>query len=336
MIETNDKIIIYQPADGLPPLEVLLEKETVWLSLNQMSELFERDKSVVSRHIRNIFQTGEFQKTATVAKYATVQIESGRKVRRQIIYFDLDIIISVGYRVNSKVGTQFRIWATNILKQYTIQGYAINEKRLREARDNFKRLKESVEIFQRVVENRTLTDAEAKGIVQVIRDYAHALDMLDGYDRQSLTINNVNPNERFLLDYNGAQTALHQLISTEIEKPGRGNLYGKERGNILQGIIASIYQTIDTKDAYPSVEEKAAHLLYFLIKNHPFVDGNKRIAGALFLWFLEQNRWLYNSDGSKRIADNALTALCLMVAQSDPKEKDLIVKVIINLINKDN
>ncbi len=330
------EIIIYQPENKLPALEVWLEEETIWLSLNQMSALFGRDKSVISRHIRNVYQTGELQKGSTVAKYATVQMEGERKVERQIDYFNLDTIISVGYRVNAKVGTQFRIWATNILKQHIIQGYTINEKRLQEAWDNFRKLKSSVEVFQRVVENRTLTDAEAKGIVQVIRDYAHALDTLDGYDRQSLTIQNVNRDERFILDYDKARAALQELISAEAQKPERGNLYGKERGNVLQGIIASIYQTVGGKDAYPSVEEKATHLLYFLIKNHPFVDGNKRVAGAMFLWFLEQNRWLYHPDGSKRIADNALTALCLMVAQSDPKEKDLIVKVIINLINKDN
>lgn len=329
-------VIIYQPEDNLPALEVHLDREMIWLSLNQMSDLFKRDKSVISRHIRNIYKTGELQKPATVAKYATVQIEGDRRVERKVEYFNLDAIISIGYRVNSKVGTQFRIWATNVLKQHIIQGYTINEKRLQEARDNFRKLKESVEVFQRVVENRTLTDAEAKGIVQVIRDYAHALDMLDGYDRQSLTIQNVNRDECYILDYDKAQSALRELIADESQKPGRGNLYGKERGKILQGIIASIYQTVGGKDAYSSIEEKAAHLLYFLIKNHPFIDGNKRVAGAMFLWFLEQNRWLYHPDGSKRIADNALTALCLMVAQSDPKEKDLIVKVIINLINKDN
>lgn len=330
------EIIIYQPADNSPALEIRLDQETVWLSLNQISTLFGRDKSVISRHIRNIYQTQELSRKATVAKYATVQTEGDRQVERQIEYYNLDLIISVGYRVNSKLGTQFRIWATNVLKQHIIQGYTINEKRLKEARDNFRKLKDSVEVFQRVVENRTLTDAEAKGIVQVIRDYAHALDTLDSYDRQSLTVQNVNTNERFTLDYEKAKTALQELINAESGKPDRGNLYGKERGKIMQGIIASVYQTVGGEDAYPSIEEKAAHLLYFLIKNHPFIDGNKRIAGAMFLWFLEQNRWLYHPDGSKRIADNALTALCLMVAQSDPKEKDLIVKVIINLINKDN
>ncbi|MBU0711935.1 virulence RhuM family protein [bacterium] len=326
-------IIIYQPENNIPALEVRLDEETVWLSLNQISTLFGRDKSVISRHIRNIYTSGELSRDSVVANFATTASD-GKTY--QVDYFNLDLIISVGYRVNSKMGTQFRIWATNILKQHIIQGYTINEKRLQEARDNFRKLKESVDVFQRVVENRTLTDAEAKGIVQVIRDYAHALDTLDGYDRQSLTIENVNRDEHFTLDYDNARSALQELIKAESQKPGRGDLYGKERGNILQGIIASVYQTIGGKDAYPSIEEKAAHLLYFLIKNHPFVDGNKRVAGAMFLWFLEQNRWLYHSDGSKRIADNALTALCLMVAQSDPKEKDLIVKVIINLINKDN
>jgi len=334
MIKTDKgKIIIYQPADNLPALEVKLEEETVWLTQKQISQLFNTERSVITKHINNIFKTSELPKDSVCAKFAHTA-EDGKSYQTQ--YYNLDMIISVGYRVNSKMGTQFRIWATNVLKQHIIQGYTINEKRLREARENFRKLRDSVEVFQRVVENRTLTDAEAKGIVQVIRDYAHALDTLDGYDRQSITIQNVNTDERFTLNYEKTKTALQELIDVESDKPDRGNLYGKERGKILQGIIASVYQTVGAKDAYPSIEEKAAHLLYFLIKNHPFVDGNKRIAGAMFLWFLEQNRWLYRSDGSKRIADNALTALCLMVAQSDPKEKNLIVKVIINLINKDN
>jgi len=332
-VNNKGEIIIYQPENNLPALDVRLEEETVWLTQKQISQLFVTERSVITKHINNIFKTGELPKDSVCAKFAHTATD-GKTYQTQ--YYNLDMIISVGYRVNSKMGTQFRIWATNILKQHIIQGYTINEKRLQEARDNFRKLKESVEVFQRVVENRTLTDAEAKGIVQVIRDYAHALDTLDGYDRQSLIIHNVNRDECYILDYDKAQSALRELIADESQKPGRGDLYGKERGNILQGIIASIYQTVGSKDAYSSIEEKAAHLLYFLIKNHPFVDGNKRVAGAMFLWFLEQNRWLYHSDGSKRIADNALTALCLMVAQSDPKEKDLIVKVIINLINKDN
>lgn len=335
MTDTAGKgnIIIYQPENNLPALEVRLEEETVWLTQKQISQLFDTERSVITKHINNVFSTGELRKNSVCAKFAHTATD-GKTYQTQ--FYNLDMIISVGYRVNSKMGTQFRIWATNVLKQHIIQGYTINEKRLQEARDNFRKLKESVDVFQRVVENRTLTEAEAKGIVQVIRDYAHALDTLDGYDRQSLKIENINRDEHFTLDYAKARNALEELINVESQKTGRGELYGKERGNILQGIIASVYQTVDGKDAYPSVEEKAAHLLYFLIKNHPFVDGNKRVAGAMFLWFLEQNRWLYRSDGSKRIAGNALTALCLMVAQSDPKEKDLIVKVIINLINKDN
>ncbi len=326
-------IIIYQPENDFPALEVRLDQETVWLTQKQISQLFNTERSVITKHINNIFKTSELSKDSVCAKFAHTATD-GKSYQTQ--YYNLDLIISVGYRVNSKMGTRFRIWATNVLKQHIIQGYTINEQRLQEARDNFSKLKDSVEVFQRVVENRTLTDAEAKGIVQVIRDYAHALDTLDGYDRQTLAVQNVNTAERFTLNYKKARTALQELINAESEKPDRGNLYGKEHGKILQGIIASVYQTVGGQDAYPSIEEKAAHLLYFLIKNHPFVDGNKRVAGAMFLWFLDQNHWLYRSDGSKRIADNALTALCLMVAQSDPKEKDLIVKVIINLINKDN
>ena len=337
MANTRGDILIYQPENHLPALEVHLEKETVWLNQSQLCSLFDKDKRTISEHVNNVFKEGELKKTAaTVRKFQTVQIEGSRRVNRSLQYYNLDVIISVGYRVKSYRGTQFRIWATHILKQHIIQGYTMNEKRLQEARDNFRRLKESVDIFQRVVENRTLSTAETKGIVQLIRDYVHALDTLDGYDRQNLPVQNLNRDECFKLDYANAKTALQELVAEESRRPRRGTLFARERGNILKGIIASIYQTVGGNDAYPSIEEKAAHLLYFLIKNHPFVDGNKRFAGAMFLWFLEQNRWLYHADGSKRIADNALTALCLMVAQSDPKEKDLIIKVIINLINRDN
>ncbi|MFH1252425.1 MAG: RhuM family protein, partial [bacterium] len=214
-------IIIYQPENNIPALEVRLEEETVWLSQKQISQLFETERSVITKHINNVFNTGELRKNSVCAKFAHTATD-GKTYQTQ--YYNLDMIISVGYRVNSKMGTQFRIWATNILKQHIIQGYTINEKRLQEARDNFRKLKESVEVFQRVVENRTLTDAEAKGIVQVIRDYAHALDTLDGYDRQSLTIENVNRDEHFTLDYDNARSALQELIKAESQKPGRGDL----------------------------------------------------------------------------------------------------------------
>jgi len=327
MPEKNE-IVIYTTPEGKETFEVNLKKDTVWLNLNQISELFKRDKSVISRHTKNIFNTEELNKKAVVAKFATTA--SDGKVY-QVDYYNLDLIISVGYRVNSKRGTQFRIWATNILKQHLVNGYTINEKRIREDRNKLKELQKTLKITERLLQNKALDSKEATGLLKVILDYQKALHLLDEYDFQKLEIKKVTTQEKFRISYQKARQELDRL---KAHYPT--TLFGLEKDQSFSGSIGAIYQSFDGKDLYPSIEEKAAHLLYFVVKNHSFVDGNKRIAASLFLWFLNENNILYHEDGSKRLADNALVALTLLIAESKAEEKDTMTKVVVNLINQNN
>ena len=326
------EIVLYIASDGKTQLDVKLEEETVWLNLNQISLLLQKDKSVISRHINNIYKESELDKNSTVAKFATVQKEGKRTIKREIEFYNLDVIISVGYRVKSKRGTQFRIWANSVLKDYLVRGYALNEKRLKEQTEKIKEIERTLEIFSNVIEHNQLNRDEFSGILKVVTDYTRALDLLDDYDNQRLKIDRTNEDEIFRIDYDSAKRIIIKLK----EKFGGSLLFGKEKDQSFKGIVGTIYQTFGKKQLYPSIEEKAAHLLYFTIKNHSFIDGNKRIAAAMFLWFLEMNNYLYGKNGRKRIADNALVALCLLIAESNPKEKDVIVKLIVNLINKLN
>jgi prophage maintenance system killer protein len=325
----NNQIIIYQSQDGKTSIEVKLEGETVWLSLNQIAGLFSRDKSVVSRHISNIFKEKELDKGSVVAKNATTGSD-GKTY--QVEYYNLDVIISVGYRVKSQSGTQFRLWANKILKDYLTKGYAIDKKRFEEQSSKLEDLKQTVKILGNVIANKKLNSDEATGLLQIVTDYTYALDVLDQYDHQKLEIQGTTSKELFRITYPAAMTAIKGLK----DKFGGSALFGNEKDDSFQGSLAAIYQTFAAQDLYPSVEEKAANLLYFVIKNHSFSDGNKRIAAFLFVWFLEKNNILYRLDGSKRIADNALVALTLMIAESKPEEKDMMIKVVVNLINVKN
>ncbi|WP_308601173.1 RhuM family protein [uncultured Dysgonomonas sp.] len=323
------EVIIYQTPDGNTQLDVQLEDETVWLSLNQISTLFERDKSVISRHIRNLYREQELEEKATVAKNATVQNENGREVLRQIEYYNLDVIISVGYRVKSQRGTQFRIWANNILKEYLIKGYAINQNAKNEQLEN---LKKTVKLLSNVIAPKALSADEATGLLRVITDYTYALDTLDRYDYQKLEIEKTTVDEPFKANYDNAMEAIYVLR----DKFGSGGLFGNEKDQSFKSSISTIYQTFGGEELYPSIEEKAAMLLYLVTKNHSFSDGNKRIAAFLFLWFLEKNGILYKSDSTRLIENNTLVALTLMIAESRTEEKDIMVKVIVNLINQNN
>ena len=316
---------IFQVKNSAITVEVKLENETIWLNLNQIATLFERDKSVISRHFKNIYNEEELDINSTVAKNATVQNESGRLVTREIEYYNLDAIISVGYRVNSKRGTQFRIWATKILKENLVNGVTINQKRLDE-------LKQSIKLIKNTISSNTISDKEAKEIIDVLSDYALGLDVLDGYDHQNLEISGLNFETNYLINYNEAKVAIEELRI----KFGGSTLFGNEKDGSFKSSISTINQTFDGLDLYPSLEEKASNLLYFVIKNHSFSDGNKRIAAWIFVWYLNKNKYLYNSQGNKRIENNALVALTLMIAQSKPEEKEIIIKVIINLINNKN
>jgi prophage maintenance system killer protein len=330
-LKPDNKIIIYQPKQGKATLEVRLEHETLWLDTHQMGKLFERDRSVIVRHIGNIYRTKELSPKSTCAKNA--QVAADGKIRLMDFY-NLDMILSVGYRVNSRRGTQFRIWASQVLKDHLLQGYTINEKRLREENVRLKELKKTVDIMGRVIEEKPITGGEAEGLLRVIKDYSLGLSLLDDYDYGRLAIEETTGPARFFITYGEARKAIGQLA----KQSGKitGNLFGREKDDSFRGSIGTIYQTFDGKELYPSIEEKAAHLLYFVVKNHSFVDGNKRIAAFLFLWFLDANGILYGTEGTKRIADNTLVALTLMIAESKSEEKDVIIKVIVNLINRKN
>ena len=324
----QDKIVLYQTPDGGASLEVKLENDTVWLSRQQMSELFGRDVKTIGKHINNAMRE-ELSGMSTVANFATVQKEGTRDVNREIEYCNLDMIISVGYRVKSNRGIQFRTWASKILKEYLIKGYVVNEKiKLQQYSD----LKQTVKLLSNVLQTKELSADEATGLLQVISDYTYALDTLDRYDYQELTVEQTTPKESFRATYESAMEAINYLR----DKFGGSDLFGNEKDQSFKSSINTIYQTFDDQDLYPSIEEKGAMLLYLVTKNHSFSDGNKRIAAFLFLWFLEKNGILYKADGTKLIENNTLVALTLMIAESRTEEKDVMVKVVVNLINKNN
>ena len=326
----NSSIEIYSSQDGSIQLKVKLENDTVWLTQSQMAELFGVYRTSIVRHIRNIYKSEELDQNSTCAKNAQVRTEGHRSVLREIPYYNLDMIISVGYRVNSKNATSFRRWATSVLKQYLIKGYVINQQiKL----DRYNELKDVVRLMSRTVGmQEKVTSEEYGGLFNVISDYVYALDTLDHYDYQSLSIQKTTKEELFRATYDNAMEAISALK----EKFGGSQWFANEKDDSFKSSIGQIYQTFGGEDLYPSVEEKAAMLLYLVVKNHSFSDGNKRIAAMLFLWFLNNNHVLYAEDGHKRIADNTLVALTLMIAESRTEEKDVMVKVVVNLINKEN
>ncbi len=328
----KSEIRIYNTEEGQTSIEVKLEGDTVWLSQSQMAELFDKDSDTIGFHLRKIYKSAELDENSTTAKYSVVRQEGTRKVKRQIKYYNLDAIISVGYRVNSRRGVVFRKWATQLLKEYLIKGYAINQKRLEKENQQLNELRKTVKILENTVFNKELTNDESRGLLNIIANYSYALDILDQYDYQSLKITNTSERQIYKLDYREA------IAQIELTKKAYGNsdLFGREKDDSFKSSIGTIYQSFGGVDLYPSIEEKAAHLLYFIVKNHSFSDGNKRIAAFLFLYFLEKNQILFDLDGNKRIADNALVALTLMIAISKPDEKETIIKVIVNLINKNN
>lgn len=321
-------IEIFKTKDNQTEVKVLFEQETVWLSQYQLSDLFETDRTSILKHLQNIYATGELAEDATCAKFAQVRQEGKRNVKRAVLHYNLDAIISVGYRVNSKRGTQFRQWATQRLKDYLVKGFAINEKRLKETENKFNELKHAVSLLESISKTKELSGNEALGLLKVLSDYTFALDILDKYDHQTLEIKETSTKEVFRISYKEAKKAIEELKN----KFGGSSLFGNEKDKSFKGSLDGIYQTFDGKELYNSIEEKSAHLLYFVVKNHSFSDGNKRIAAFLFVWFLERNHLLYHL-GKKVIDDNALVALTLMIAESKSDDKDMMIKVIINLIN---
>lgn len=314
-MNTKDKIIIYQTPDGNTSIDVKLEKDTVWLSMEQLSMLFQRDRTTLQRHIRNIYGDGELEEAATCAKNAQVQKEGDRMVERSIPYYNLDLVISLGYRVKSQRGVQFRIWATRVLKQYIIHGVALNDNRLRQLGETIKVLK------------RTTAQLDARQILSVIEQYTAALDLLDDYDHQRVG-KPTGSRSTYVLRYDECRDIIRQMrFSAE------SDIFGQEKDESFHSSIGAIYQTFDGIEVYPSVEEKAANLLYFIAKNHSFNDGNKRIAAALFLYFLQKNGILYRKSGDKRIDDNTLVAITIMIAESRTDEKDIMTRLVMNFLS---
>ena len=341
-MDLKNKIAIYRSADGETRLDVKVDKETVWLNVSQMAELFGRDSKTIRKHIDNAIRE-ELADEVVVAKFATTTQHgaiAGKSQTHDVNFYNLDVIISVGYRVKSKNGVEFRRWANKVLKEYLVKGYALKEylvkgyavnKALTEQR--YTELKQLVAVLGRTVKaQEALTSDDALNLVEVVSDYAYALDTLDKYDYQQLAVEQTTNEAKFHATYKGAMQAIEELKA----KFGGSQWFAHEKDDSFKSSIGQIYQTFGGQDLYPSVEEKAAMLLYLVTKNHSFCDGNKRIAATLFLWFMAGNGILYNPDGTKRIADNTLVALTLMIAESRTEEKDVMVKVVVNLINKNN
>ena len=330
----NNEIIIYQSEDGQTQVDVRMENETVWLTQAQMAELFQKDRTAIGRHIANVFKEGELNPEEVCAKFAHTTrhgaIEGKVQVQEVVIY-NLDVIISVGYRVKSQRGVQFRKWANKILKDYLLKGYAVND-RLR--RDQLGELRQLVQVVGRTLQSQDITQTtDGQALFDVVVDYTYALDTLDNYDYERLAIERTTmPETPFHATYENAMTEIRRLHA----KFGGSQWFGNEKDDSFKSSIGQIYQTFGGEELYPSVEEKPAMLLYLVTKNHSFSDGNKRIAATLFLWFLNNNGVLYRPDGTKRIADNTLVALTLMIAESRTEEKDVMVKVVVNLINQHN
>jgi prophage maintenance system killer protein len=312
----GDEIVLYQSPDGSVRLDVRLERETIWLNQKQMAILFDTERSVITKHLRNIFQSEELDEKSNVQK---MHIAGSDK---PVAFYSLDAIISVGYRVNSKRGTQFRIWATQVLRDHILKGYTVNERRLQE-------LQQTIKLVSSLTDKRTLSGEEATGLLRVVRDYDFALNVLDDYDHGRIPRLKAASEmaEPILLE------EARSIINGMKERYGGTTLFGKEQGERLASALTAVFQSVGGQDAYPMVAEKAAHLFYFIVKDHPFVDGNKRIGAALFLRFLEKNGLLYGSDGSLRLSEEALVALTLLIAESAPKEKDTITRLIAFLIH---
>jgi len=328
------EIVIYNSSDNQTQIEVTFEQDSVWLTQGQIVTLFQSSKANISEHTKHIFNEGELEKNQTVRKFRTVRIEGKKEVSRELTHYNLDLIISVGYRVNSKQGTQFRRWATQRLKEYLVQGYALNEKRLKESEGKFIDLQRAIKLAAQVGNSDNLSSIEAKGILGVLEQYAYALATLDKYDHQQLTI--AVPSEaETKIERLSYENAIQQIRVWRVYQKA-GELFGNEKDQSFRSSLETIYQTFDAEDLYPSFEEKAANLLYFIVKNHSFSDGNKRIAAGLFVYFLYMNNKLHNDLGYKRIGDNALVAITIMIAESKSEEKDIMVKLVVNLINSNN
>jgi prophage maintenance system killer protein/predicted XRE-type DNA-binding protein len=337
MAETKEysasEVVIYKAEHG-PEIQIAFKGETAWLTQSQMAELFAVNVPAVSKHIRNIYKEAELSQKATVSKMEIVQTEGKRVVKRAVDLYNLDVVIAVGYRVNSKRATQFRVWATNTLRDYLLKGFVVNQQRLKEqSQAKLKELESAVKLLQGAVESHRL-DGYEKELLSIITDYTATWVLLNKYDHNELEIENVTKKTVYALDYEKVTKSIAQFKKRLLAKGEASELFGTESGSKLQALLGNVEQTWNNKPLYESLEEKAAHLLYFTIKDHPFIDGNKRIGSLLFLLFLIENRALYNKRGERKLNDNALVALALLIAESKPEQKEVMVKLVVNIINK--
>lgn len=336
MTETKteaDQIVIYKAPTG-PKLKLRLKANTVWINQHQIADLFGVNIPAVAKHIKNIFSDGELAKTATVSKMETVQQEGKRQIKRLIEFYNLDVIISVGYRVNSKKATQFRIWATQTLREFLVKGLVVNERRLLESQETkIRELQLAHKLIQKAVESKKLEGFE-KDLLHIISDYTNTWFILNRFDSGKLLLEGLKVKAAKPLSYEQAIKVIERFRERLFEQNQASNLFGQEVGPKLTAVLGSITQSFNGKTLYPTLEEKAAHLFYLLVKDHPFVDGNKRIGSLLFILFLIQNNCLYNSKGERKINDSALTALALLIAESEPSQKDIMIKLIVNLIKR--
>lgn len=326
-ITDNNQIVLYQAEDGTVQMDVRLQDETIWLSQKQMSVLFDKGVRTINEHIQNIFEDAELKPDTTIRKFRIVQNEGKRKVEREIDCYNLDVIISVGYRVSSKRGTQFRIWATNVLRRHLIEGYTFHQKRLHEK--GTKELEQALALIARAKSLPELSSDEAKGLLDIVTRYAQTWLLLRKYDDGVMDIPAKLRKPVYRLTYDDALRNILTLKESLAKKGEASDLFGLERAEMLQSIIGNLYQTFDKKELYPTLEEKAAHLLYFVIKDHPFSDGNKRIAVLLFLIFLQKNDALSRAE---ELLDSSLVALALLIAESDPKERETMTRLVLHFI----
>jgi len=328
MIQSKGEIVIYTDPDGTVQTDVRLEAETLWLTQYQLEELFSTDRTSLVKHIKNILDTGELEEEATCAKFAQVRREGKRQVRRDILYYNLDMILSVGYRVNSKRGTQFRIWANRILKEHLIQGYTVNQKRLQEQQQQIQKFKESIRLVERSLLDNIETMDQARSVIKILSDFSQGLEILDNYDHESLETIGKTHTPAIIIE----KQEFLDVVSA-MRRDFDSDVFGKPKDNSFDSSVCQMYQSFDGTELYPTIERKAAILLYLVVKNHSFVDGNKRIAAALFLYFLEKNNLLTRPDGQRAISNDGLAALTLLMAVSKPEEKDTMIQIAITIMN---
>lgn len=332
--KNTNQILIYQTEDGSFQIEARIEAETIWLTQKQMAELFGTSTDNIGLHLKNIYVEGELIEKNTTEDNSVVRLEGQRKVNRRLKHYNLDAVISVGYRVNSKKGTQFRLWANKVLKQYFLQGYALNESLLRQHKEQIKRLKETVLLFQQIPQ-KSLAYSELSGLLSVLTEYTHSFALLNQYDTGQFPKGGLKEQAIDMIAGQEAIEAINLLKERLIEQNEASVLFGSSKDDRFIGILSSITQSFDDKYLYPSIEEQAAHLLYFIVKNHPFIDGNKRIGAFMFIWFLQRNKHHLKRNNEPKINDNTLVAITLLVAQSTPNQKEIMIELIVNLIKNE-